>query len=131
MARAMHFYPDEMGRIRAAELAAAAFFLLAACGSKDEERQDVTQAVNAAGVSLALCGDVVRWSPPDAKTARDGELAVGDGSWRVAADARVTGSELLVPHTAVCVTALLDVDDRLVDCAVVARAPDPWSDAGY
>ncbi len=120
-----------MGRIRAAELAAAAFFLLAACGSKDEERQGVAQAVNAAGVSLALCGDVVRWTPPDRAPPREGALGIGDGAWRVAPDAHVTGSELLVPHPAVGVTAGLDVDGRLVDCAVVPRGPDPWTDAGY
>src|SRR5438067_12538867 len=110
-----------MGRIRAAELGAAALFVLAACGSKDEERQGVAQAVNAAGVSLALCGEVERWVPP--ATGRDGQLAIGDDAWLVSADARVTGAELLVPHSAVCVTAGIDAQGRVVDCAVAPRGP--------
>ncbi len=117
-----------MGRIRTAELAFAAAFLLAACGSKDEARQGVAQAVNEEGVTLALCGDVERWTPP--APPNDGALAIGSGHWAVASDARVTGTELLVPHTAVCAAAGLDAQGRIVDCAVTPRGPDPWQDAG-
>jgi hypothetical protein len=108
--------------------AVALVLLGAACGANGEKRQGVADAVNEVGVSLALCGVVERWVPPEPP--RDGELVLERVTWPVAAGARLRGTELLVPHEAVCITAGIDGAGRIVDCEVTPRAPDPWGDAG-
>ena len=125
-------FADEMAVSRAAQLAATALVCAAVpvtgCGAKGEKRQDVSEAVNEEGVSLALCGSVALWAPPIA--GRDGVLAIDDRTWPVAAEARLRGVELLAQDAQVCVTAGLDTEGRIDACQVVPRPPDPWTDAG-
>jgi hypothetical protein len=90
------------------------------CAARAEEDVGgVDQGFNENGLTLAMCGTIDDWTPPEQSA--DGALSMDGRRWAVATQAVISSPELLVLGTKVCIDATFDATRRIDRCAVTPR----------